>query len=132
MVMKKTVDTNGHVWSFLSHRKIFVPVHKHEHYWVLFVVCPADQHITIIGSLCDQGPWHVKMFDNIVKIIHDYEQSKEIPKDKWAWHMHAVVVDQQLNLDDFGVCTGFWQYIALSMYWIIVQCLHCCLPIKHK
>jgi hypothetical protein len=45
------------------------------------------------------------MFDNIVKFIHDYEKSKEIPKDKWAWHMHLVVVDKQLNLDDWGVCT---------------------------
>jgi hypothetical protein len=45
------------------------------------------------------------MFDNIVRFVHDYEKSKEISKDKWAWHMHPVVVNKQLNLDDCGVCT---------------------------
>jgi hypothetical protein len=45
------------------------------------------------------------MFDNIGKFIHDYKKSKEIPKDKWDWHMNQVVVDKQLNLDDCGVCT---------------------------
>jgi hypothetical protein len=81
MVTNKTVDANGHVWSFLSHEKIFVPVHKHQNHWVLlFVICPADQKNTIIDSLYDQGTWHVKTFDNIVKFIHHYEKSKEIPK----------------------------------------------------
>jgi Ulp1 family protease len=56
MVTKKTVDANGHVWSFLSHEKIFFPVHKHANHWVLFVVFPADRQITIIDSLYDQGP----------------------------------------------------------------------------
>jgi hypothetical protein len=45
------------------------------------------------------------MFDNIDYFIHNYEESKEIPKDKWAWHTHPVVVDRQLNLDECGVCT---------------------------
>jgi hypothetical protein len=76
MVTKKTVDANGHAWSFLSHKKIFVPVHKHANYWVLFVDCPDDRDITIIDSQYDQGPWPVMMFDNIVKFIHDYEKSK--------------------------------------------------------
>jgi hypothetical protein len=105
MVTKKTVDENGHVWSFLSHQKIFVPVHKHANHWFLFVVCPANRQITSFDSLYDQGPWHVMMFDNIVKFIHDNNKSKEIPKDKWALHMHLVVVDKKLNLDDCGVCT---------------------------
>jgi Ulp1 family protease len=76
MVTKKTIDANGHVWYFLPHEKICVPVHKHQHHWVLFVICPAHQQITIIDSLYDQGPWHVKMFDNILKFIHDYKKSK--------------------------------------------------------
>jgi Ulp1 family protease len=76
-----------------------------KNHWFLFVNFPADRQITIIDSLYDQGPWHVKNFDNIVKCIHDYKKSKEIPKYKWAWHMHPVVVDKQLNLDDCGVCT---------------------------
>jgi Ulp1 family protease len=105
MVTKKTVDANGHVWSFLSQEKIFAPVHKFANHWFLFAVCPVDRQITIIDSLYDQGPWHVKMFDNIVKFIHDYDKSKEIPKYKWAWHMHPVVVDKQLSLDNFGVFT---------------------------
>jgi hypothetical protein len=54
MVTKKTVDSNVHVWSFLSHEKICVPVHKDANHWVLFVICPADQKITIIDSLYDQ------------------------------------------------------------------------------
>jgi Ulp1 family protease len=103
MVTKKTVDSNGHVMSFLSHEKIFVPVQKDANHWFLFVICPAERQITIIDLLYDQGPWHVLMFDNIVKFIHDYEKSKEIPKDKWNWHMHPVVVDKQLNLVDCGV-----------------------------
>jgi hypothetical protein len=105
MVPQKTVDENGHVSSFLSHEKIFVPVHKHGNHWVLFVICPANRQITIIDSLYDQGSWHVKMFDNIVKFVHDYKKSKEIPKDKCTWHMHLVVVDKQLNLYNCGVCT---------------------------
>jgi Ulp1 family protease len=105
MVTKKTVDSNGHDMSFLSHDKILVPVHKYLNHLVLFAICPADRQITIIDSLYDQGTWHVLMFDNIVKFIHDYEKSKDIPEDKWAWHMHPVVVNKQLNLDYCGVCT---------------------------
>jgi Ulp1 family protease len=105
MVTKKTVDSNKHAWSFLPHEKIFVPVYKDKNHWVLFVICPADRQITIIDSLYDQGSWHVLMFDNIVKFIHNYEKSKEIPKDKWTWHMHPVVVNKQLNLGDCGACT---------------------------
>jgi Ulp1 family protease len=113
MVTKRTVDSNGHVWSFLSHEKIFVLVHKHAHHWVLFVICPADRQITIIDLLYDQGPWHAMMFDNIVKFIHDYEKSKETPKDKWALHMHPVVVNRQLNLNDCEeVCT------CLAIYYV--------------
>jgi Ulp1 family protease len=74
MVTKKTVNSNGHVWSFLSHEKIFVPVLKDANHWVLFVIFPANLQITIIDSLYNQGPWHVLMFDNIVKFIHDYEK----------------------------------------------------------
>jgi hypothetical protein len=89
---------------FCSTRK-FVPVHKDLNHWVLFVVCPADREITIIDSLYDQGSWHGLMFENLVKFIHEYERSKDLPQDKWDWHMHPVVVDKQLNLDDCGVCT---------------------------
>jgi Ulp1 family protease len=103
MLTTKTVDLNGHIMSFISHEKIFVPVHKDLNHWVIFVICPADRQITIIDSLYDQGPWHVLMFDNIVKFIHDYKKSKDIPEDKWAWHMHPVVVNKQLNLDDCEV-----------------------------
>jgi hypothetical protein len=53
MVTKKTVDLNGHVMSFLSHKKIFVPVHKDLNHWVIFVICSADRNITIIDSLYD-------------------------------------------------------------------------------
>jgi Ulp1 family protease len=74
MVRKQTVDENGLVWSFLSHEKIFVPVHKHGNHWVLFVICPADRQITIIDSLYDQGSWHVMMFDNIVNSVDDCEK----------------------------------------------------------
>jgi Ulp1 family protease len=63
MVTKKTVDSNGHVMSFLSHEKIFVPVHKDANHWVLFVIFPADRQITIIDPLYDQGPWHVARLD---------------------------------------------------------------------
>jgi Ulp1 family protease len=76
MVTKKTVDSNEHFWSFLSHKKILVPFHKDANHWVMFVICPADRQITIIDSLYDQGPWHILMFDNIVKFIYDYEKSK--------------------------------------------------------
>jgi Ulp1 family protease len=100
----KTVDENGHVWSFLYHVKIFFPVHKHGNHCMIFVICPADRKITIIESLYDQGSRHVTIFDNMVKFIHDYETSKELPQDKWDWNMHPVIVDKQLNNDDCGVC----------------------------
>jgi Ulp1 family protease len=80
---------------------------------VLFVICPADRQITIIDSLYDQGLWHVLMFDNIVKLIHDYKKSKKIPEDKWDWHMHPVVVNKQLNLDYCGV------YTCLAIYCLV-------------
>jgi hypothetical protein len=54
MLAHKTVDEDGHVWSFLSQDKIFVPVHTHNNHWVLFVVCSADRQITVIDSLYDQ------------------------------------------------------------------------------
>jgi hypothetical protein len=105
MVTKKTVDSNGHVMPFLPHKKICVPVHKDLNHWVIFVIFPADRQITIIDSLYDQEPWHVLMFQNLVKFIPEYERSKYLPQDKWAWHMHPMVVDKQLNFDDCGVCT---------------------------
>jgi Ulp1 family protease len=74
MATNKTVDSNGHVMSFMSHEKIFVPVHNDLKHWVLFVICPADRKITIIDSLYDQGPCHVLMFENLVKFIHEYER----------------------------------------------------------
>jgi hypothetical protein len=62
------------------------------------------------------------MFDNIVKFIHNYEKSKEIPKDTWAWHMHPVVVDKQLNLDDCGMCT------CLEIYYVVHGLDYCKMP----
>jgi Ulp1 family protease len=74
MVKMKKVDSHGHVMSFMSHKKIFVTVHKDLNHWVLFVICPADQQITIIDSLYDQGPWHVLMYESLVKFIHEYDK----------------------------------------------------------
>jgi Ulp1 family protease len=71
MVTNKTVNSNGHGMSFLSHEKIYVSVHKYLNHWVLFVICPADRQITIIDSLYDQGPCHVLMLENLVKFIHE-------------------------------------------------------------
>jgi Ulp1 family protease len=71
MLKKKKVDSNGHVMSFISHEKICVPVHKALNHWFQFVICPAYRQITIIDSLYDQGPWHVLMFENLVKFIHE-------------------------------------------------------------
>jgi hypothetical protein len=113
MVTNKTVDEDGHVWSFLSHVKIFVPVHKHNNHWVIFVICPAERQITVIDSLYDQGQWYVTIFDNLVRFIHQYERSRDLPQDKWAWHMHPVVVNKQLNNDDYGVC------LSLAIYCLV-------------
>jgi hypothetical protein len=90
---------------------------------VIFVICPAGRQITTIDSLYDQGKWHVTIFENLVRFIHDYDKSKELPQDKWAWHMHPAVVDKQLNNDD---CRVFlvWKSIVLYMDWITIQCLH--------
>jgi hypothetical protein len=87
MVTHKTVDENGHVWSFLSHDKICIPIHKHVNHWVLFVIFPADQQITIIYYLYDQGKGHVHIFDNFVRFIRYYKKLKELLQEKWAWHM---------------------------------------------
>jgi hypothetical protein len=48
MVTSKTVEKNRHVWSFLSHDKIFIPVHKHNNHWVLFVICPPDRKLLLL------------------------------------------------------------------------------------
>jgi Ulp1 family protease len=74
MVTKKEVYAQRHVWSFLSHEKILGPVRKHGIHWLLFVICPANRQINIIDSLYDQGSCHVKMFDNIAKLIEKYEK----------------------------------------------------------
>jgi hypothetical protein len=37
-VTGKTVDDDGHVWYFLSHKMIFVPVQKSNNHWVLFII----------------------------------------------------------------------------------------------
>jgi Ulp1 family protease len=52
-VTNKSVDDDGHVWSFLSHEMIFVPVHEHNDHWVLFIICPVNREITVIDSLYD-------------------------------------------------------------------------------
>jgi hypothetical protein len=57
MVTKKTVDENGHVWSFLSHDKICVTVHKHGTQWVLFVICPAVKAMVVAGGWLDTRAW---------------------------------------------------------------------------
>jgi Ulp1 family protease len=84
-VTKKSVDDDRHVvWSFLSHEMIFVPVHKNNDHWVLFIIWPASRDITVIDSLYDTRQWHVIIFLNLVKFIQDYHNSKELPEDQWA------------------------------------------------
>jgi hypothetical protein len=121
-VTKRTVDDDGHVWSFLSHDLIFVPVHKSKNHWVLFVRCPPNQEINVIDSLSDRIQGHVTIFDNLEKFIHDYQKSKDIPQDRWTWYLRAVVVKKKDNYDNCGVC------LSLAIYCLVHELDYCTMP----
>jgi hypothetical protein len=72
------VENDGHVGTFLSHDKIFVPVHKSNNHWVIFIICPADRQIAVFDSLYEPRQWYVTILDNLVRFIHDYQKSKDI------------------------------------------------------
>jgi hypothetical protein len=84
-----------------------------------FIICPANQEIAVSDSLYETTQWHVTIFDNLVKFLHDYQKSKDIPEDRWAWHMHPVVVKKKNNNDDCGVC------LSLAIYCVFhgLDCL---------
>jgi hypothetical protein len=48
-----------------------------------------------------------------VKFIHEYQNSKELPEDQCAWHLHPIVVKKQVNFEDCGVC------LSLAIYCLV-------------
>jgi Ulp1 family protease len=80
--MKKKVNGDGHVFSFLLHEVICVSVNINNVHWVLFAICRANREILVIGSLYDPtSPLHVTIYHNMVQFIQDYYQSKYLPQD---------------------------------------------------
>jgi Ulp1 family protease len=91
-----------------------MPVKMDNMNWVLFAFWPANQDILAIDSLFDPtSTFHVTMYRNLVHFIQDYQQSKFLLQDRWAWHMRAITVKKQVNDDDCGVC------VSLAIYFII-------------
>jgi hypothetical protein len=60
--MKKDVNDDGHIFSFLSHEVICVPVSMDNMNWILFAIVPANREILVIDYLYDPAiPYHVKI-----------------------------------------------------------------------
>jgi hypothetical protein len=49
----------------------------------------------------------------MVRFINDYQKSKDIPEERWAWHVCTAIVKKQENYDDCGVC------LSLAVYCLI-------------
>jgi hypothetical protein len=63
-------------------------------------------------SLYDTSKWYATIFQNLVKFIHAYQNSKELTEDQWAWYFY-----------DYGVC-GVCLNIAI---YFIVNILDYCI-----
>jgi hypothetical protein len=111
---KREVNDDGHVFSFMSHELISVPVNMENVHWCLFVICPANREIIVIDSLYDpRSQYHVNIYHHLVHFIQDYQKTKSLPQDEWAWHMKPITVKRQVNQDGCGVC------MSLAIYCLI-------------
>jgi hypothetical protein len=122
-VTKREVNADGHVFSFMSHELILVPVNMEN--VCLFVIFPANREIIAIDSLYDpRSQYHINIYHHLVQFIQDY-QKKSLQQDEWAWHMKPITVKQQANQDDCGVCMSLEMYgNVLFSGWTPEQSLH--------
>jgi hypothetical protein len=103
-VPKRGVNPDGHVFLFMSHELMFVPVNMENVHWVLFIICPANREIIVIDSLYDpKSQYHVNIYHNLVRFIQDYQKTRLLPQDRWAWDIKPITVKHQVNQDDFCV-----------------------------
>jgi hypothetical protein len=113
-VTKREVNPDRHVFLFMSHELIFVPMNMENVHWVFFVICPENQETIFIDSLYDpRSHYHIIIDHNIVHFIQDYQKIKSLPQDKWGWHTKPITVKRLVNQDDCGVC------MSLGMYCLI-------------
>jgi hypothetical protein len=71
-------------------------------HWVIFAVCPANQEILVIDSLYDPTSLcHVTIYQNMVQLIQDYQQSKYPPP---KIDGHTITAKKQVDGVDCGVC----------------------------
>jgi hypothetical protein len=110
-VTKKEVKGQYHIFLFLLHEVIFVPVNMDTFDWILFAILPANLEILVIDSWFDPTTrYHVLIYRTILCFIDDYQQSKSLSKDQWAWNMHTFTVKKQVNNDECGVCLSLGTY----------------------
>jgi Ulp1 family protease len=50
---KKDMNDDGHIFSFLSHEVICVPVNMKNMHWILFYIIPVNREMLVIDSLYD-------------------------------------------------------------------------------
>jgi hypothetical protein len=113
-VTKREVNADGHVFLFMYHQLISVPVNMENVHWCVFVICAANCEIIVIDSLYNpRSQYHVNIYHHPVHLIQDYQKTKSLSQDKWAWHMKSITVKWQVNQDDCGVC------MSLTMYCLI-------------
>jgi hypothetical protein len=85
LAMKKEVNDNGHIFSFLSHEVIFLTVEMDNIHWIMFAIIPPIREILVIDSLFDPTiRYHVNIYWALLHFIDDYQQSKSLPKAQWA------------------------------------------------
>jgi Ulp1 family protease len=73
-VMKKEVNDQGHIFSFLLHEEIFVPVNMDNVHWIMFSIIPANREILVIESMFDPtSHCHVTIYRTLLHFIDDYQ-----------------------------------------------------------
>jgi hypothetical protein len=55
-------------------------------------------------------------------VIDEYQKSKSLPHDQWAWYMRPITAKKQVNNDDCGVC------LILTIYCLVHGLDYCTVP----
>jgi hypothetical protein len=64
--MKKDVYNDGHIFFFLSHEVIVVPVNMKNMHWILFSIIPANREFLVVDLLYDPAsPYHVQIYSTL-------------------------------------------------------------------
>jgi hypothetical protein len=94
----------GTYTSLLSYGQIIVPSHAGGETWCLFIIVPPDRSIKCIDFMNDAtSPYHINIYNKLVRFMVDYEVSAGIETDKWAWNYKPMKVMKSIGINDSGV-----------------------------